>query len=124
MSRTFRRKNYEKAQSKQHFSSIDHRYTIFDYNSFIEYGVNGHGGYVLERKPTRQEYYKWYYEVHGESSHSKERSPDKSYRERHETEMREYNRRELRRYFDLCGEYDPLFQVYHRHSAKREFRDY
>ena len=106
MSRTFRRKGYEKTQG----SSWAHRgdkvagyYT----QSSREWEVNF--GFWVYREPTRQEYYSKYWRIHGDN-HTNEYTPNKWYRKFRMRQNRQINRGELYKYMTRI-DYEPLTQA-------------
>ena len=92
MSKTIRRKNFEKTQNTswdKQGSKIAGYYTEADY---VAYGLSCY------REPTEQEYFDKYYWAHGESKHANQRSPGKSYRKPRTREWRQKARQELHRF--------------------------
>lgn len=107
MSRTFRRKNFEQNRPRRGREF----YLICD--TFVNTG-NGHEGYWIMREPTKAEFDKKYYWIHGESKGPNAWSPSRSsYRAPHEACFRMKNKQELCRYLknpssrELMMESDP-----------------
>lgn len=108
MSRTFRRKNFERTCRKRHGSKTGGFYTTWD--KVIETG-NGHGGYVLYRALTVAEKNQEYWRVHGESKHHNAWSPSRFYRKKYTPRRKHWNRMEMVRYSSDPQNYDPQFLV-------------
>lgn len=105
MSRTFRRKNFENTCRKH-----GHEYYLIP-ETYVQTG-NGHGGYWVMRKPTKQEFDKKYHWMHGESKHNKAWSPNReSYRGPAEVKLRMKNKQELYKYWKNPDQYEPMLDA-------------
>lgn len=111
MSRTFRRKNYEDTQG----TSWDRKgrktagyYTEYDFNDF-------HGdwnrGDVTYRPPTRAEYIKEYFRIHGESRHANCWTPGGEYKKSRMKENRSINKEEMVKWKKYPDDYEPLWEA-------------
>lgn len=99
MSRTFRRKNYESEQwSKAAGFKYGGFYVVHEYlgepSPFGKY-QGWHWGW---RAPTREEYNKRYWRIHGESSTSSSYGPNRYYKRMWSKQHRKNAEIELRRY--------------------------
>lgn len=103
MSRTIRRKNFEKTQGTSWdrqgdkiaglYTEYDYKYPVFQKNY---------------RLPTDTERYKKWRYFHGESSTANAYSPSREHRNYRESRLRTFNNIQLRKWLD-DPEYDPVF---------------
>lgn len=106
MSRTFRRKNWEKHQRSYPGGKTNGFYTEYDLCVKTD---NGHGGYYKYRPMTEAEKSWRYWNIHGESKHNNGWGPNRFYRKLWKTESKRENDRQLRKHLNSNGEYDPVF---------------
>ena len=104
MSKTIRRKGYESTAKKVHGSKTAGYFTIqegwwFYYNKSDE---------VTFREPTRQEYFKAFWKLHGDSQRNAW-CPSRSYRHPRTVENRMINKQELIKWLKN-EDYEPLFE--------------
>lgn len=117
MSRTFRRKNWELQHPNKYGSKVNGFYTEFD--QVIHTG-NGHAGYYFYRPMTKAEKNKKYHLIHGESKSRNAWSPAKHYRKKWNQWNDQINDKEMSKYLNSCGEYDPVFI----HKLPRQWREW
>lgn len=112
MSRTFRRKHYETEVGVSTWNSkkVAGYYTEWDIywaddptDPKYQIRVEEH------RKPTREEYYRKYWWIHGESKTAYSWSPGPDNRRNREIENRRLNKTELHKWL-RNEEYEPLFE--------------
>ena len=111
MSRTFRRKNWEKQQTHtwgRQGNKTAGYYTVQDYVR----DENGRWifGLYEYRAPSKHEHGKRYWGIHGESSHANEWSPGKWYRHNRMRENRSINRQEIQKWI-RNADYEPLTEA-------------
>jgi hypothetical protein len=115
MSRTFRRKNWEKTV-KVNGSKINGFYTTWD--TLVEYPCkNGHGGCPAYRAMTKEEINDKYWGIHGESKHHNAWGPSKLYREYENRDLKSFNKREMVKWEKLGDEYEPMVISMFKKSA-------
>lgn len=115
MSRTVRRR-HDKSTNKYYGSrlipdgfKIAGYYTQYDYHSrWAE--PEWDGPIYTYREPTKEERYKTWNWLHGESSNGNERSPGRSYRNARMRENRSINKQELIRWMKNPDDHEPLFE--------------
>ena len=103
MSRTYRRKGYEKTQATswdRQGDKVAGYYTVRDYICWRQYEY---------RAPTKHEFGRKYWEIHGDN-HSSEYTPNRWYRLFRMRQNRRINDRELHK-FMMNDEYEPLTQA-------------
>jgi hypothetical protein len=107
MARTYRRKNYEATQNTswdtKGFKTAGHN-TAYD-GSWVSWSILPECTF---RPMTKQETYKRWRWYHGESKHRNARSPSKYYRERRMSQNRGINEREIFKWINSNGEYEPM----------------
>jgi hypothetical protein len=107
MSRTIRRKNFEKIHNQISGSKINGFYTTWD--TLVEYPCkNGHGGCQDYRAMTKEEIADRYWGIHGESKSNRSWGPNHKDREVENQDLKTFNKRELRKWQNLNGEYEPM----------------
>lgn len=107
MSRTFRRKNFEKTISRVNGSKINGFYTTWD--RLVEYPCsNGHGGCPAYRAMTENEINEKYWRIHGESKHNLAWGPNRIYREVENQDLKTFNKREMDKWVKRGDEYEPM----------------
>lgn len=115
MSRTFRRKNWEKIVQPCS-NKVNGFYTTWD--RLVEYPcLNGHGGCQAYRAMTKEEIADRYWSIHGESKSNRSWGPNHKDREAENQDLKTFNKRELRKWEALCGEYEPMFIANFKKSA-------
>lgn len=114
MSRTFRRKGFEKTQNtswNKQGNSVAGYYT--EYDLIYPEGVNSRWYYWtalrIYREPTKEERKFKFLVAHGES-HRSERTPSREYRQSRERKMRRYNKQELYKFKDN-SDYEPMVKT-------------
>lgn len=109
MSRTIRRKHIKQTRNSsgqaQGFKTNGH-FTIWDR---AKEPINGHKGEKIYRSMTKEEVRREMKFFHGESSHRNAWSPSRDYRKTCDTEMKTHNKREMLKWVNSQGEYDPVF---------------
>jgi hypothetical protein len=103
MSKTYRRKGYEKTQNTswdKQSNSIAGYYTEKDW---VEYNV------WVYREPTKREYFKRWYLAHGESRHANAYGPGKTYKKYRMSENRCITKRELAKFYKDY-DYEPMIE--------------
>jgi len=111
MSRTFRRKNYEHTQGDswgmtgtriggRHVHKDSYRVDCGEFYRYV----------YTYREPTRAEYFKKYWRLHGESDNRNAWSPNRFHRAYRMKENRMINKQELYRCV-MIDEYEPLFEA-------------
>ena len=105
MSRTYRRKGWEKTVKKTDGSKVNGYYTTWD-----TYGpkINGHEGEINYRPMTKREKVLRYIWLHGDSRPN-HWSPSKAYRQEVKVKLQTHNKREMSKYLRLGQEYEPNF---------------
>ena len=110
MSRTFRRKDYEKTRGssweRQH-DKIAGYYTKYEYCRVEDDKYRWYE--EVWREPTKSERYKMVRWAHGESRTSNERTPSRWFRQDRMNQNRMINKRELIKWLKNA-EYDPIFE--------------
>ena len=105
MSRTFRRKGYEKTQG----TTWDRKGDKFA-GFYTEYDLDRTQNWLcIYREPTKQEYYKEYWRVHGDH-HRNYWSPSHVYREARMRQNRSINKEEIIKWIK-DDEYEPLTEA-------------
>ena len=102
MSRTYRRKGYEKTQATswdRQGDKVARFYTVREYICWRRYEY---------REPTEQEYGRKYWEIHGDN-HRNQYTPAREYRQFRIRQNRRINDRELHK-FMTREEYEPMTQ--------------
>lgn len=113
MSRTFRRKNFEKTQNRswdKRGSSIAGYYTYRTY-VYVRDVDSVCRRVDVYREPTKRERYKAFRWAHGESRTRSERSPNSWHRKNRMRENRSINKEELHRWIRDPDNYEPLFEA-------------
>jgi len=108
MSRTFRRKNYELTNPNSWGFKTAGYYTEYDY-SVVESGYVIRYGVERYRAPTKHEYHKHYWRIHGDS-HRNLWSPGKYYRWWREKENRSINNEELFKTISDLENHEGIFE--------------
>lgn len=121
MSRTFRRKNWEKQQTHTWGTRGNKVAGYFTVRELV-YDADGAWIYGLfeYRAPTAQERNRSYWHIHGESSHANEWSPGKEFRQHRMRENRGINRKEVHRWI-RNDEHEPLTEANPR-DCNRDWR--
>lgn len=102
MSRTFRRKGFERTQGAtwdRRGDKVAGYYTRYEWD-------RAWGWLMIFRKPTKQEFYENYWRIHGDS-HRNAWSPSRGYRERRQRENRSINKNEIQKWVKN-PDYEPL----------------
>lgn len=109
MSRTIRRKHFKQTRNSswqcQGFKVNGH-FTTWDRS---KERINGHQGEKIYRPMTKEEVFHEMKFFHGESSSHNSRSPGPSYRKERKNHANTHNDKEMRRWINSLGEYDPVF---------------
>lgn len=110
MSRTFRRKNWEKQQTHSWGRCGNKTAGYYTVKDPVR-DETGRWIYRLYsyREPTKHELGQAYWRIHGESSHANDWSPGHAYRHARVRQNRSINRTELAKWLK-CEEYEPLFE--------------
>lgn len=99
MSRTFRRKGYEKTVANQMGHKVNGYYTEWEWVGC---------SLIVFRPMTEREKNKEYWRVHGESKHRNAWSPGRNYRKTYQDQHRTREKQELSRCLN-SSQYDPVF---------------
>ena len=105
MSRTFRRKGYEKTQGTTWHRKGD---KVAGYYTITVWEVSWDLGYQEYRAPTDHEYGRKYWEIHGDN-HRNEYTPARGYRQFRMHQNRQITRQELHKYM-VDQNYEPMVQ--------------
>lgn len=109
MSRTFRRKNYEKTRGgswANRYSKTAGYYTFVDGYWDWDAGIR-----IYEyREPTEREFYKKYWTIHGDDRCFNENEPRKWLRKHKMSQNRTRNKREFDLWLKRQDEYEPIFE--------------
>ena len=115
MSRTFRRKNWEKIVQPCG-SKVNGFYTTYD--KLIEYPcLNGHDGCPLYRAMTKEEIAERYWGIHGESKSNRSWGPNRLDRKFENQNLKTFNKRELKKWDKFGDEYEPMVIANFKGSA-------
>lgn len=110
MSRTIRRKTYEKTRRPSEYGGFKSGgfYTTCEY--FLHEMQRGHGGCPTYRPMTEQERNERYWEIHGEAKHNNAWTPNHYYRNKEERKLRYSNELEIKRFLGN-PEYEPQLRA-------------